>query len=708
MEENELLIPVEIVDEVPDYSFKSKDELIEEYGLLPYNIFLYNKRKEEKLSRYQFSKKLGISYFRYSYIEKGVFKPSKKEIKKISKALDMDFSIYLEGLASYPIGLMVEEEEPKKRRILKSKAFRITLISLLSIFIITYIISRIYNLHITSFTRHELNTNYITLIDGVSKSEDFTYTISGSFTRPMIYERVGSEYTSITGEYTDSPFQLDFQYTIYENDYRVTYSTALKKMYGSYMPISITYVDYINYDTYFGRYYYQVETGFKKDYMQTTTGSEVLDTIILERVDSNIINFNTKIEELIHNKLNLNVSIANDVLPVVPIMEKTNRLGYISLLIFLISLVFIVVSSILLTYSFISGKEKHSEALLSELDYEDQIIDCYTQKKEVPKDIRFGPFIPEVIYQIIGGIFTVGSVIASIAYIILNIIGKDAMFSNMGLNSGMTLLVTGIFLMLFVDFDIYFNDRRVLRNVFIYGIIFFFIYNIQVLVINALTQISLGALILDRFNLRLPNYFGSIALYFLIMVFLFTNPKFANTKRKLYIYRSCAIIPILFIMITTTVSIGYKNFGWQLPTGFLYLIDTAKPQISILVVSYLVGLYFLRNFFKRRYDVQNAVRYFNGNRFLLCKNILILLITIIISLIEVGFMNNPSAKALGFGLYPTFFWLGILLLFHRPHLGKRKRAAERATLVLNTILFGTLYILIAVILIVTIVFTLTL
>ena len=63
---------------------------------------------------------------------------------------------------------------------------------------------------------------------------------------------------------------------------------------------------------------------------------------------------------------------------------------------------------------------------------------------------------------------------------------------------------------------------------------------------------------IEKFNIRLPNYFGSIALYFMILLFLFTNPKFANTKRKLYIYRACAIIPILFIMITTTVSIGYS------------------------------------------------------------------------------------------------------------------------------------------------------
>lgn len=700
MENNELLIPIEIEDEVPDYSFKSKDELIKEYGLLPYNIFLYNKRNEENLTRYQFSKKLNISYFRYSYIEKGVFKPTKKEIEKISNYLNLDYSIYLEGLASYPIGLTVKEENPKKRYKLKTKPFRITLIVLFLISFLIYFVSRIYNQNITAITKGRLDKDYIELVDGIKQSDDYTYTMSSSFTRPMILKRIDKEYISVTGEYQDLPFQLDFTYTIYETDYRITYKTSVKNMDSHSIPISVTYVDYTTYDTFFSEYKYTNENGFKRDSLYDNTTKAIKDITIIERIDSNILNFYDRIEKLINDKLNIQISIKEDILTkVVPIMEESNYLGSLALLSFLISLIVLVISSILLTYSFVSGKDKHSDKLLSEVDYEENILDCYTQKKEVPKDIRIGPFIPEVIYQIIGGIFLVGSIIFSIVYAILTFIGKGAMFSNMGLNSAMTLLVTGIFIMLFVDFDIYLNDRRVLRNVFIYGIIFFFIYNIQVLVINALNQIALSALAIDLLNVRLPNYFGSISLYFLIMLFLFTNPKWANTKRKLIIYRLSSIIPIIIIIVTTIISIGYKNFGWNLNTDFLYLVDTAKPQISILVISYLVGLYFLRKFYKKRYDVNNAVRFFNGNRFLLCKNVLLLLITILISIMELIFANIPTLHRIGLGLYPTFFWLGILLLFHRPNLGKRKRATERATLVFNTVLFGTLYILIAILLI---------
>ena len=35
-------------------------------------------------------------------------------------------------------------------------------------------------------------------------------------------------------------------------------------------------------------------------------------------------------------------------------------------------------------------------------------------KKEVKKDIRIGPMVPEWVYQIVGGIFTIASIVISL------------------------------------------------------------------------------------------------------------------------------------------------------------------------------------------------------------------------------------------------------------------------------------------------------
>lgn len=698
MEDNELLIPLEIENEVPDNAFGTSEEIIRDYGYLPYNQFLYDKRKEKDMSRYQFSKMIGLHYYRYVLIEKGHTKPKNKEIELISKALDVDYSQYLNGIASYPSGLMAEDDGEPKKRIIRTKAFRLTMIILLLFFISTYFISRIYNSNINSFSEIQLKDNYKSLIEEVSKSEEFTYTLTGTFKRPMIFERKDKEYISIIGEYDLHPFNLDFNYTIYEEDYRITYNTSISKMDINSITIKTTYVDYKTYDEAKGTFIYKKNDGYElQELFESGTNNKISDSLILERLNNYINNFNNEIETTINNSLGIKISIENDILnDIVPIMKKINKVGYISLLIYLISLVNIAISAVLLTYSFIGGKQKHSEYLLSELDYEDKILDEFSETKAVPKDIKIGPVIPERLFQVVGGIFTTLSIAMSLVYFILNVLGKANTFSTVGLNSLLTLLSSGIFIMLFIDFDIYLNDRRVLRNVIIYAIIFFFIYNIQVLVIDYLSQISLGLLAIEKFNIRLPNYFGSFSCYFLLLTFLFTNPRWANTKKRLYIYRHCALIPVTILFTTTVISMGYKSWGWHLPNSLLYLVDTARPQFSLMVVAYLIGLFILRTRFKMLYDVKNAVRCFNGNRYLLYKNILAFSIAVVISFLEIIFMNNPAANEIGLGLYPTFFIFGLLLLFYRPNIGKRKPRTERATLVLNTILFGSLYIIVAI------------
>jgi Ca2+/Na+ antiporter len=62
--------------------------------------------------------------------------------------------------------------------------------------------------------------------------------------------------------------------------------------------------------------------------------------------------------------------------------------------------------------------------LLSESDFEEKILDYYSMKKEVKKDIRIGPMVPEWVYQIVGGIFTVASIVISLIYFYFNFISN--------------------------------------------------------------------------------------------------------------------------------------------------------------------------------------------------------------------------------------------------------------------------------------------
>ena len=72
---------------------------------ISYNFYLYKKRLMMKMKRRKFAKMLGISPFRYRLIENGYIKPSKKDIEKISKYFEIDYSFYCESTRSYPTEL---------------------------------------------------------------------------------------------------------------------------------------------------------------------------------------------------------------------------------------------------------------------------------------------------------------------------------------------------------------------------------------------------------------------------------------------------------------------------------------------------------------------------------------------------------------------------------------------------------------------------
>ena len=64
---------------------------------ISYNQFLFEKRKELKISRRKFAKLLKISKFRYKLLENGYIKPAKIDMRKLSAHFDIDFNLYVEG-----------------------------------------------------------------------------------------------------------------------------------------------------------------------------------------------------------------------------------------------------------------------------------------------------------------------------------------------------------------------------------------------------------------------------------------------------------------------------------------------------------------------------------------------------------------------------------------------------------------------------------
>jgi hypothetical protein len=130
------------------------------------------------------------------------------------------------------------------------------------------------------------------------------------------------------------------------------------------------------------------------------------------------------------------------------------------------------------------------------------------------------------------------------------------------------------------------------------------------------------------------------------------------------------------------------SFGWNLPNWAYYLFASERITFSLLCVSYLYGIYFLRLFFKYKYGDDMATNYFNGNRFLFAKNTLVCVIIIVISVIDLLVARIPNAKSWGFGYTYYTLLLIPLLFFYHPHKGPRNKIVDYITLALYIIAFS--------------------
>ncbi len=313
---------------------------------------------------------------------------------------------------------------------------------------------------------------------------------------------------------------------------------------------------------------------------------------------------------------------------------------------------------------------------------------------KTPKtDIRFFPFVPETVYEIIGILLVfLGSV--RIAMYAVNLFSSSGIeqsnFETVSLSLFMYFTV-GMFLLYFIDFDIFLNDKRSLRNFFSYGIVFFGLYIIEATIVEYFALTRGVAKIAELFYV-IPNNFSTIACYFGIMVFLFYNPDWMNTKKKTVAFRCLAILPLLWIFVTTLIFQNYKKWGINFNTWQVYFFNSERPQFSLLCCCYLFGLFFLRLFFEHRFGKDVAKRYFNGNKFYFMKNILVCVIIAILALLEF-YLAHSSKGNKGLGGYWEIIYLVPMLLFYHPHFGKRNKPLDYFTLILYGFFFGVGYLL---------------
>ena len=679
--------------------------------MLTYNAFLYTERQKRELSRRKMAKLLHIGHFSYKMIESGYFKPTKKQIKKISEALDVDYSIYFEGELSYPAEL------PEKKRnklvalfykVLGHIAFRITFIVLttLSVGFLIYGVAaeKYYESHIKMCFNDEMiafaeriqdnGTIHLYALDKLIRPEYYTYeqdAIEGT-----------SKYISIVGYYEDElMFNIDFNATYRSDKGRLIYSIEpnIKDGHKNYTIEAkySRYEDAINFSTSFEGYGdeykngdidLQDSRGIRHFYSEDDAQYAELIGILREKLTTFEQDFNDLLSE---KDPSFAMETSEKFFHLAEIYYEGKMKGFVPTIIaFAGKYGGIILSGINLfitIFAFLYGTKKGVE-----VNYRPAKLDVAVDDiKRMKADMKLSPFIPETLIEIIGILLVFIGSFRVVFYVASFLVGhlSTSLNSSTGTNY-MQVFMVGMFLLYFIDFDIFLDDKRVFRNIFLYSIIFFCLYALENLLLRTITNsYAIGSLVQ---RVPLPNMFGSITCYYLIMFFLFFTPKRIKKKSTLILYRCCAAIPGIVIIAFWFIYNGYNvlyTANW--PLEFKNLFNGEKIPFSLLAISYLYGLYFLRLFFERKYGLDRARVFFNGNKFLWIKNIMVCLIILIIGVVELMLRNNATAHKLGLGMYWNILLLIPLLLFYHPHKGPRNLALDWTTLFLYILAISISY-----------------
>ena len=650
--------------------------------IISYNIFLYNKRIELGYRRRKFAKMLKLSTFKYRLIENGYIKPSKRDINKISKALDVDYQEYLEGDSSYPNELPEKDRSKISLllyRILASKFVRISLLVLSVIFITSFIVATISVSNSNKHKKDYYSENILSLTDYIKENGKLNFSLLGETKFPEISnkytdtDRNIEKLTMISSTYSNDVI-LNFRSYYWSDTYRVT--ARIMNIIGDEIQYSIDLFLYSSSEFYASYAYVNPkESSIRVNYFGDDEYKELVTDMVVSFLSEN--DLIDDFDFLIKNTVNPDYDFLNDVLyPFEESEHKFNSAYALKFFIIAISIIFGALSIFLTAYAYIYGsKEKKVETL----SHSDELLLSNILYKPLKKDMRFIPFLPETILEIIGIL-----IVAIGSFRIVIYASQINEFSSSGIEAAggdfLSIRMLGMFLLYFIDFDLFMDDKRVLRNIVMYPLLFLIIYYVEALLMTSLANSN--SILLSQFTTFLmPNPFGTITCYFLIMMFLFFTPKFVKNKKSLIIYRLLAIIPIIYIIVSFFLFNSDFFFDWKIDNFWVrYLFNSERLPFSILAVTYLVGLYLIRLFFKKKYGEERAQKFFSGNKFIFLKNILISLVVVIVWIVDLILSKNTGLSKIGIGVNQMLIILVPLLLLYHPHKGPRNLAVDYTTL----------------------------
>lgn len=665
---------------------------------MSYNQYLYKKRIELELSRKEFAKLLGINRLAYFYFEKGYFLPSKKTEQKINSYFEGDFSPHLQGEESYPVKVTTNNQKADKKTLFARLFSNTNFLTGFVVFIV--LLGALLGLGFImqkgadAVGRSRAGTTLNTLTNYINVEGQYNVNIIKEFSQKEIYENSSDEYVSIRKPSSSTnPADLNMYYLARIKD--ETYSDIrvvlfLKANYNYDMTLTIMNTGEDIKASFqrtaqdnFKLLSASFDTFYDQELTQALKDRETLETFVEIIMYGYMLESDASFSRLIKNSIGVDTNFYSDIYqPYQKVLGETTSLRRAGFGIIISSFIAIVVSLSLAIYYFLTREKT--------IKITNQTSLRTKEYKQLPNNIRFSAFLPEVVVAVIGVILVfIGS-----TRFLVNALGGTGLIKSLkplvanGSFATLTgnLFYIGIFLMFFIDFDTEADLKKIVKNIVMYAATFLIIYVLEASVISSM--LNSGSILTDTLIKYIPsNPFLIVSCYFIIMLSLFYTPlRCKNNKILKILWRTMSLLPTAFIFISffySQLNIDYSNV-W-----FNYFIQNSKFSFSLLAVVYLYIVYFVKMFYFKKYGPKNSDVFFTGNKFKLEKNFCGVIAICLVVIVEFILSKQPYGSPFRIAFSPLLLILLPIMLFYQPQIGSRNKVFNG---VIYTIYYISLYI----------------
>lgn len=269
--------------------------------------------------------------------------------------------------------------------------------------------------------------------------------------------------------------------------------------------------------------------------------------------------------------------------------------------------------------------------------------------RELPKDIHVPLILPDFALLALARVLSVFSLLLlAVSFLGKVGVGLPPLFYNEGF---LSFLQTSFRIMPFLWLWIACrgsNGGKTLSKAAISFLIFFFLAGMETALI-ALTGAwgyDFSELIFDYVP---GSVFQAVALLFLVHFFLSFTPAFLQNKGRgaFVLWRCLSLLPLSLLIASAIISNAHVLFVDVAKNIYVsFWFPSSVLAASIISVLLLYGQFFLRLYFKKRYEGRSSY-YFNGNFFALWSNFLTILVFLLTYVLIISLKGNEYAYYLG-------------------------------------------------------------